>query len=180
MNETLRAELLEMERTDRSVRADLVERGELHTGGYHPEIRAVHSRHNARIRAILETHGWPGHTLVGEDGCRAAGFIVQHAILDPDLQQRGLALLTKAVEEHEAEPFMLAFLTDRVLMQEGKPQLYGTQYIGAKAGGVEPWLIANPETIDARRHAVGLPPLTENTARLNTQHRQEMTKTQKQ
>jgi hypothetical protein len=178
MDETLRAELLEMERIDRSVRADLVERGELHTGGYHPEMRAVHSRHNTRIRAILETHGWPGRSLVGEDGCRAAGFIVQHAILDPDLQRRGVALLTKAVEEHEAEPFMLAFLTDRVLMQEGKPQLYGTQYIGAKTGGVEPWPIANPETVDERRHSVGLPPLTENTARLNAQHRQETTKTE--
>ncbi len=174
MDEPLRAELLEMERLDRRVRADLVERGELHTGGYHPEMQAVHQRHNARIRAILETYGWPGRSLVGEDGCRAAGFVVQHAILDHDLQRRGVSLLTEAVAKDEAEPFMLALLTDRVLMQEGQPQLYGTQYIGAKQGGVEPWPIANPETVDERRRSVGLPPLAENTTRLNAQQRREM------
>ncbi len=179
MDEMLRAELVEMERIDRNVRADLVERGELHTGGYHPEMQAVHHRHNARIRALLETHGWPGRSLVGEDGCRADGFVVQHAILDPELQRRGVELLTEAVAKSEAEPFMLALLTDRVLMQEGKPQIYGTQYVGAEKGGVEPWPIANPETVDERRHAVGLPSLAENTVRLNAQQRQEVSKAQK-
>jgi hypothetical protein len=178
MDESLRAELLEMERIDRRVRADLVERGELHTRGYHPEMQALHHRNNARIRTILETYGWPGRSLVGEDGCRAAGFVVQHAILDLDLQRHGVELLNKAVEQGEAEPFMLALLTDRVLMQEGKPQIYGTQYIGAEHGGVEPWTIANVETVDERRLAIGLMPLAENTARLNAQHQQEVTKNQ--
>ena len=179
MDETLRAELLEMERLDRSVRADLVERGELHTGGYHPEMQAVHQRHNARMRTIIGTYGWPGRSLVGDDGCRAAGFVVQHAILDPELQRLTVALLTTAVTKNEAEPFMLALLTDRVLMQEGQPQIYGTQYIGAAQGGVEPWPIANPQTVDERRQAVGLPPLAENTTRLNAQQQQEKSQTQK-
>jgi hypothetical protein len=178
MNEPLRAELLEMERVDRSVRADLVERGALHSAGYHPEMEVVHRRHNARIRAILEMYGWPGHSLVGDDGCRAAGFIVQHAILDPDLQRRSIQWLSGAVAQAEAEPFMLALLTDRVLLQEGKPQIYGTQYIGASGGGVEPWPIADPETVDERRLSVGLMPLAENTQRLNTQHSQELAKNQ--
>jgi hypothetical protein len=178
MDETLRAELLEMERNDRSMRAELVECGELHTGGYHPGMQVVHRRHNARIRAIFETHGWPGRSLVGEDGYRAASFVVQHAILDPDLQRRGVELLTEAVGEREAEPFMLALLTDRVFMQEGKPQISGTQSSGAEKGGVEPWPIANSETVDERRRSVGLPPLAENTARLNAQHHQEVSKTQ--
>jgi len=59
-----------------------------HGPGYHPEMEALHRRHNARLRAIIAAHGWPGYSLVGEDGCRAAGSIVQHAILDPELQRR--------------------------------------------------------------------------------------------
>lgn len=179
MDEALRVELLEMERIDRSVRADLVERGELHGGGYHPEMQVVHQRHNARLRVLLEAYGWLGRSLVGEDGCRAAGFVMQHAILDPDLQRCGVAWLTEAVAKGEAEPFMLALLTDRVCMQEGKPQIYGTQHIGAAQGGVEPWPIADPETLDERRLAVGLPPLAENTARLNVQHHLELSKVEK-
>ncbi len=138
MNEALRAELLEMERVDQAVRADLVVRGELHRPGYHPEMEAVHRRHNVRVRAIIDAYGWPGSSLVGADGCRAAGFIVQHAILDHDLQRCCVGLLQAAVDGGEAEPSMLALLTDRVLMEEGKPQVYGTQYVGVDGGGIEP------------------------------------------
>ncbi|HEX8598797.1 MAG TPA: DUF6624 domain-containing protein [Chloroflexia bacterium] len=176
MNEPLRAELLEMERADRAKRAELVARGELHTQGYHPEMEEVHRRHNARIREVIELHGWPGKSLVGDEGCRAAGFVVQHAVLDPELQRRCVGLLSEAVEHGEAEGFMLALLTDRVLVQEEELQIYGTQYTGAPGGGVEPLPTAEPETVDERRRAVGLPPLAENTARLNSQHAQELAK----
>ncbi|MDQ3929805.1 MAG: hypothetical protein M3328_11770 [Chloroflexota bacterium] len=176
MNEQLRAELLEMERADRAKRAELVERGELHKFGYHPEMEEVHRRHNARMHDIISAHGWPGKSLVGEDGCRAAGFIVQHAILDPELQRLCVGLLTEAVASGEAEGFMLALLTDRVLIEEGQLQIYGTQYTGASGGGVEPLPIAGLETVDDRRRAVGLPPLADNTPRLNSQHAQELAK----
>ena len=180
MNEQLRLELIEMEQQDRALRADLVARGELHRSGYHPEMEQLHRRHNARMRSIVQLYGWPGRSLVGDDGCRAAGFIVQHAILDPELQEHCVELLADAVVSGEAEAFMLALLTDRVLMQKGEPQIYGTQYIGAEGGGVEPWAIAEPETVDERRLAVDLPPLTENTARLNSQHVQELAKAENQ
>ena len=173
MDEALRAELLEMERIDRAVRAALVARGELHRPGYHAEMEAVHRRHNARIRAIIDECGWPGYSLVGEDGCRAAGFVVQHAILDPDLQRRCVGLLREAVDQGEAAPFMLALLTDRVLMEEGQPQIYGTQYIGAEVGGIAPWPIAEPELVDERRAAVGLPAMAANEARITAQYREE-------
>jgi hypothetical protein len=63
--------------------------------------------------------------------------------------------------------------TDRVLMDEGQPQIYGTQYVGVQGGGIEPWPIADPATVDERRRAVGLPALAENTARLRAQHTHE-------
>jgi hypothetical protein len=83
-------------------------------------------------------------------------------------------LLADAVARGEAEAYMLALLADRVLMQKGEPQVYGTQYIGAEGGGVEPWPITDPEAVDDRRLAVGLIPLAENTARLNAQHAREV------
>ena len=80
MDEQLRTELLEMEQRDLTVRTELVERGELHNRGYHPEMQAVHERHNKRLSDILDVHGWPGKSLVGEDGCNAAWLVVQHAL----------------------------------------------------------------------------------------------------
>ncbi len=173
MNEALRQELLAMERVDRAVRADLVTRGELHGEGYHPEMAAVHRRNNARLAEIIDAAGWPGRTLVGDDGCRAAGFIVQHAILDLALQRRCVPLLEAAVAVDEAFPFMVALLTDRVLMEQGLPQRYGTQHIGGPEGVLVPWPIEEPETVDRRRAMVGLEPLGERTAQLQEQIRRE-------
>src|SRR2546423_789664 len=136
MDEALRAELLEMERVDRAVRADLVARGELHRPGYHPQMEAVHRRHNARMRAIINAHGWPGYSLVGADGCRAAGFLVQHAILDHALQRECLERLRQAVEAGAAAPVMLALLTGPALRGVGPPQGDGTQYVGGGGGGL--------------------------------------------
>ncbi len=168
MDEALRAELLAMERADRATRKNLVERGVLH-GGYHPEMAAIHRRNNARMTEIVAAVDWPGRTLVGDDGCRAAGFIVQHAILDPDLQRRCLPLLEMAVAADEAFLFMVAFLTDRVLMEQGQPQRYGTQHVGGPDGTLIPWPIDEPDTIDVRRIAMGLEPLDERTATLRQQ-----------
>lgn len=169
MDEVLRAELLAMERADRATRAALVKRDELHGEGYHPEMAAVHRRHNARMAEIVAGVGWPRLSLVGDDGCRAAGFVIQHAILDPALQRRCLPLLEAAVAADEAFPPMLAFLTDRVLMERGQPQCYGTQHVGGPDGTLIPWPIADPETVDARRLAVGLNPLAERTEELRRQ-----------
>ena len=69
---------------------------------------------------------------------------------------------------------MLALLTDRALMQKGEPQNYGTQYVGAEGGTLEPWPTKDRETVDDRRLALGLMPLDENTARLNAQHAREL------
>lgn len=173
INEQLLIELLAMEQRDRDVRADLVTRGELHTGRYHPKMEAVHRQHNARMREIIARYGWPGRSLVGDNGCRAAGFIVQHAILDPDLQQHCVPLLEQAVAVGEAFPFMLAFLQDRVLMEQGKPQVYGTQHVDGPNGTLVPWTIVDPEHVNERRQRMGLQPLEERTQELREQRERE-------
>jgi len=79
------------------------------------------------------------------------------------LQKRSLELMTAAAAVGQAEPAKLAYLTDRVLVAEGKQQRYGTQF-GADADGVQrpyAWetLGADERSIDIRRARVGLPPL---------------------
>ena len=58
--------------------------------------------------AMIEEHGWPGNSLVGEDGSHAAWFILQHSIERPDLQRRCLPLLSTAVANGEAAPAQAA------------------------------------------------------------------------
>jgi hypothetical protein len=51
-------------------------------------------------------------------------------------------------------------------MGAGEPQLYGSIHIGDESGNLVPYLTEDPENVEARRLAVGLPPLTDKTAEL--------------
>ena len=170
-NPALRAELLRLQADERTVRRELIEAGQLYgphlpKDWYHPRMAAVHARNNARLRDLLAEHGWPGRSLSGDDGAEAAWFIAQHAVLDLDLQREALALLTAAAAAGEAQPAHMAMLTDRVCMAEGRPQVYGCVHVGNEQGELVPYPIADPEQVEARRAAVGLPPLAQKTDEL--------------
>src|SRR5690349_229279 len=92
MDEALRNELLAMSGEDQRVRAELAADGSLYDS-YHPRMAEVHRRNAARLPAIIAEHGWPGRSLVGEDGAEAACLVLHHAIGDPPLQRRGPGLL---------------------------------------------------------------------------------------
>src|SRR4051812_49850747 len=120
-NPALRAELEAMAEEDRRVRAELAADGSLF-GGYHPVMQAVHDRNAARLTEIIEQHGWPGRSLVGEDGAGAACLVLHHAIGHPALQRRGLVLLQEAVAQGEVPALEAAILEDRIAFFEGRPQ----------------------------------------------------------
>jgi len=61
-----------------------------------------------------------------------------------------------------------AMLNDRVLMEEGKPQVYGTQIkMAATFDGEDMamqlylWPVENPDALDSLRRSVGLSPIEE-------------------
>lgn len=116
----------------------------------------------AHMREILDEFGWPGWSLVGEDGALAAWVLIQHADLQLDLQKRGLELMRAAVEADDTDPSDLAYLIDRVLVAEGKPQLYGTQLGAGPDGELAPRTpIQDEANVDARRAEMGLGTLEE-------------------
>jgi len=120
------------------------------------KTKAIDEKHRQRLTEILDEHGWPGNLLVGRDGSNAAWLIVQHADADVEFQKRCLELM-EAAPAGEVELIWIAYLTDRVLVNENKPQRYGTQL----GENFEPRPIEDPENVDRRRAEVGLPPLAE-------------------
>ena len=71
-----------MREEDLRVRNQLMEAGEL-GGPYVPRMEAVHVRNAARLRELIAVHGWPAEDIAGEDGAKAAWFIVQHSVGEP-------------------------------------------------------------------------------------------------
>ena len=161
MDEVLRSELLALIADDDATRERLARNGSLFAG-YHPEMEAVHRTYAARLRAIVEARGWPGRALVGEDGASAAWRILQHAIGEPDLMRGMLPLVQDAATRGDASTAEVAMLEDRIRVSEGRLQRYGTQFDwNDDATAMIPMVgIEDPDHVDERRGAVGLPPMT--------------------
>lgn len=167
----LRSELVAMANEDQRIRAELAADGSLFQG-YHPRMEEVHRRNGVRLLEIIEERGWPGRSLAGEEGSAAAWLVLQHAISMPSLQRRGLDILKIELSRGEVDRAQVAMLEDRICVFEGRKQVYGTQYDWDEHGELSPHPIGDPDHVDERRRAAGLPPLEENTRRIRDEMRE--------
>jgi hypothetical protein len=159
VNEGLRSELLAMEAEDRRVRQELMDAGLL-GGPYVPRMEAVHVKNAARLRELIYEYGWPAQDIAGEDGAKSAWFITQHAVGEPQFQREALRMVQACVAEGRVAPWNAAYLEDRIAMQEGRAQRYGTQWMDDEIDGrARPWKLAEPERVNELRTSVGLGPL---------------------
>lgn len=114
------------------------------------------------LRGIVSQHGWPGFSLVGQDGCEAAlrlALRVYEPDHDHEFVRTLLRLVTTAAESGEATWAQWAHLQDRVSVLNGHDQQYGTQFHhGATSLEPELYPVADPQTLASRRIAVGLAP----------------------
>jgi hypothetical protein len=156
----IREDLIERAMNEQLLAKRIVASGERHVG-YNPQIEAVHSANADALDAVYAEFGWPGPARVGRDGAAAAMAILHNAHSRPSVQKRGLALMLDAIPQGEASPLEAAALSDRIAVYEGKPQLFGTQLDWTTEGRVAPAPLADPDSVDARRHGVGLGPLAD-------------------
>jgi len=111
------------------------------------------------MKSVVERTGWPTRSAVGADGAHAAWLLVQHADRDPAFQSLCLDLM-EGFGEDEVSPIDVAYLTDRVRVNHGELQVYGTQFHEVD-GLLQPRPIENADQVDQRRLSVGLPTLAE-------------------
>jgi len=170
VDEELRAELLARREEDQRIRRVAAQSA---PGPRFPspellaEWQSIDEANTTWLAELAERVGWPGWTMVGEDGAHAAWLMAQHA--DPEHQRKFLGLLRAAVAADDASAGDLAYLEDRVRVFGGRPQLYGTQFMYDK-DELKPQPIEDPENLDQRRAAVGLGPFAEYEARMHRRH----------
>lgn len=121
--------------------------------------KAKLNRDNAQwLKAVLQRIGWFDIGHYGEQASMAAWLIVQHADFDPQWQAEMVAVLRPRIARGDMQPRYFAYLVDRVAVNQGQPQDYGTQG-RCTAAGWQNYAIRDPGDVDARRRSVGLEPL---------------------
>jgi hypothetical protein len=124
-----------------------------------PEMVKIDVDNTKWMHQIVDKYGWPSNSFVGPQASGDAWLLVQHADKDKLFQRRCLNLILPYMDKGEASKQNVALLIDRVLVGEGKNQLYGSQW-SFKNGDVVPSTpIADEATVEKRRAAMNLIPL---------------------
>jgi uncharacterized membrane protein YphA (DoxX/SURF4 family)/peroxiredoxin len=125
---------------------------EEYTGDHWAMQRVIDSSNMAFVENYFITKGYPGKSVVGEESSLAAWYVLQH---NPDKIPAYLPLIKKAAAAGEISMRSAAMMEDRYLMNEGKPQIYGTQGMTYNDTGSFIWPIEDPKTVNQRRAEVG-------------------------
>lgn len=157
MDHQSKSELLSRVNHDQSMR-----RGELEWDD------SVDIENSQYVSRLINDFGWPSLLENDDEVVQAAWLLVQHADHDPILQTHCLELM-KGMPEAEVNPAHIAFLEDRLRVNNKQPQLYGTQFY--KDGDYfGPHPIEDIAKLDERRLSMGMEAFAEYEALMHQLH----------
>ncbi|WP_022803257.1 DUF6624 domain-containing protein [Deinococcus ficus] len=125
------------------------------------DMTAVDADTTAWLKKVLRESGWPSANRSDPDLASNAWLLAQHADRAPMVQECVLDLISQQRSTlREAQNY--AYLTDRVRIGSGQPQVYGTQVqYDDVQGKASPLRLEDPARVDERRATVGLGSLAE-------------------
>ena len=159
---TIAREIVSRCSKDQSVRNELTENKD---SKLFPAIirrmQSVDRDNTAYLHQVIDQIGWPSREKVGSEASHDAFLMVQHADLDKPFQKRCLSLLLPYMDRGEVQRPDAALLIDRVRIGEGKPQVYGSQWMIQNGSFVMQGNLQDPVHVDDRRKAMNLQPLAD-------------------
>jgi len=121
---------------------------------------SVFTTHQKRLKQIFDKHGFVGFDLAGEEGSQNFWLMVQHSDHTPEFQNEVLSKMRIEVEKQNAKPSNYGLLVDRVKLNSGQAQVYGTQVdYNFDIAQAFPKNLADSANVNQRRKSIGLGPL---------------------
>jgi len=111
-------------------------------------------RNQELVVSIIEKCGMPSLDEVTQKEMDAIWLTLQHTV--KKFRKKYFPQIEKAVENGDLSKEQYAIMKDRILMDEGKPQLYGSQIKNGKLYKLE-----SPEFVNDRRKEMGMEPIEE-------------------
>lgn len=164
MDSALRGELIQLGQEDQTAREGFGPALARNDTAYVLGLLRGDSARTRRLREIVTARGWPTPQLVGKEGVNGAWLILQHTP-DTAFRRRLLPTLDSAQKRGDIPANDYVTMLDRILVESGKPQIYGTQFAFVN-GRLVAQPIEDTARVDERRAAVGLPPMAEYVALL--------------
>ena len=109
-------------------------------------------RNQELVISILDKCGMPTLKEVGQKQMDAIWLGLQHT--ENKYRVKYFPLIEKAVKNGDLSKKQYALMKDRILMDEGKPQIFGSQIKNGKLYDLE-----DPKTVNERRQEMGLEPI---------------------
>lgn len=132
---------------------------------------SVFTTHQKRLEQIFDEYGFVGFDLAGEDGSQNFWLMVQHSDHNPEFQKEVLEKMKTEVENENAKPTNYGLLVDRVRLNTGEKQVYGTQVTyNLKTGQAYPKSLEDSVNVNERRSSIGLEPIEEYLNRMTEMH----------
>ena len=94
---------------------------------YWKEQNRLDAINQEAVKGIIEKHGYPGKSLVGQANASIAAIIIQHAPLS--MQEEYLPIILKAQKEDEITTGLVHLLVDRIHTKKYGKQIFGSQQI---------------------------------------------------
>lgn len=121
---------------------------------------SVFTTHEKRLKQIFDKHGFVGFDLAGEEGSESFWLMVQHSDNNPEFQEEVLGKMKIEVGKENADPGNYGLLVDRVMLNKGGKQVYGTQVTyNMETGQAYAKSLEDSLNVNERRESIGLEPL---------------------
>jgi hypothetical protein len=153
-------QLAQMEARDQKVRTRWLKvRGKAGEDEIQREMEETDQALTNELKELVEKFGWPTFEVAGYAGSEAALLILSHSP-DHDYQRKMLPELSQMAEEGRIMGEKLALIIDKLLISEGKPQRFGTQF-SFRDGKLEMDPVEDLEHLEELRSKYALMPLEE-------------------
>lgn len=167
LNKELQIEIIKMYINDQYVRSnlmtDILEKFNLKKEEVLEDLNLINTdeKNRERLKQMIAKYGFPTRKLVGKDAMNGIFFIIQHSDRDKEWQKSQLVNVEKAVKMGDMDGQSYAYLYDRIKINAGEKQLYGTQFanVDSKNKIVELAPTEDMENLDKRRMEMGIMPI---------------------
>ena len=152
----IKKQLIEMAKVDQDVQMALIDlKTEKEKINQYKKQDSVFKNHTNIIKILFDKYGFLGYDKIDKEGSEAFWILVQHADHDTIFQNQVLKKMKIEVLKNNASAKNYAYLQDRILINSGENQIYGTQ-LEYKGLWVVPKKLQDSSNVNKRRKEIGL------------------------